>query len=436
MAVNGAAVRDPAPLPAAYGAATPPLALPTLRGDAQADCAIVGGGITGVSAALHLARAGRSVVLLEAREIGWGGSGRAFGQVVPYTRLAEARVLRLLGEAAGLRLLAATAEAPAYVRHLIEMHGIACEAVHRGLIFAAHCDRARASLATRQAFWSARGVPVALLEHEALMAETGTRLYGAGLLDPRGFTLDPLAYTRGLARAARAAGAALYESSRARRLVRDGDAWRVETDGGEVRARGVVLATDAYTDGLWPGLARRVMALRGHHLVSAPLGAADRARVLPGGQALTDTRRLYSGVRLRPDGRLHVSVPGPAFTAEGTADPRAATARVAALFPWLPPPRWEEAVSGWVAMSGDQLPHVDRLAPGLFAAIGLSGRGIALGTMLGREVAGRLTLGPPSEWALPDRTLPALPPGPVLRAAAHTLHAVAALRDGRELRQR
>ncbi len=244
-----------------------------------------------------------------------------------------------------------------------------------------------------------------MLHGAALQAVTGTPFYRAALLDRRGFCLNPLAYARGLARAAAAAGATIHEASPALSLRPAGGRWQIGSAQGTLEADQVVLATDAYTDGLWPGLSRTIVPLRAYQLVSRPLSDTVRHSVLPGGYALTDTRRLYSGVRLRADGSLHLSVAGPALHNAGRPDFASATRRVSALFPGMPPPVWDSAVIGWVGMTTDHYPHINRLAPGLLAAVGLSGRGIALGTLLGRDAALRVLGRPEADWTLPDTPL-------------------------------
>ena len=421
---------DTTPLPATYQGAAPPLNLPPLQGALRADVAIVGAGFTGLSAALHLAQEGCSVVVLEAREVGWGGSGRAFGQVVPYAKHDEAHILASFGPEWGERLIAALGEGPGLVRGLIEAHAMPCELACHGLLFAAHAPSARAGLERRAAVQQRRGAPVEMVYGAALHGLTGSRAYLAALLDRRGFCLNPLAYARGLARAALAAGARIFEASPAERLD---PGWRIRTPQGELAADQVVLATDAYTGALWPGLASSILPLRAHQVVSRPLPANQRPGVLPGGQGLTDTRRLYSGIRMRLDGRLHLSVDGPAFTASGAGRVALAARRVRALFPDLPPLEWEHAVSGWVGLSRDQYPHIHRLGPGVLAAIGLSGRGIAFGTLLGLEVTRRVLGRPPHEWALPDTRLRPIPFRPLAPWAAAGLLAYARLRDAAEL---
>jgi glycine/D-amino acid oxidase-like deaminating enzyme len=426
---------DATPLPVGYRGASPAPALPPLDGTHRADVVVVGAGFTGLSAALHLAQAGAAVVVLEGREVGWGGSGRAFGQVVPYLKHGEAEILAAFGPDWGERLIAGAGAGPDLVFRLIAEHGIACEQARSGLIFAAHAGKAEPELERRARFWGDRGADVTMLRDDALAAETGTRFYRAGLLDRRGGCVNPLAYARGLARAVVTAGGRVHEGCPALSLRQGGSGWQVRTPGGEVLASQVVLATDAYTDDLWPGLRRSIVPLRAYQLVSEKLSDNLRAGVLPGGQALSDTRRLYSAIRLRADRRLHVSVHGAALRNDGTPDPARATRRVQALFPHLPPLAWESSVAGWVGMTADRYPHLHRLAPGLVAAIGLNGRGIAAGTLLGREASLRVLGRPESKWMLPDTPLRPMAVQPVVGPLLAGLLACYRALDALELRR-
>jgi glycine/D-amino acid oxidase-like deaminating enzyme len=174
-------------------------------------------------------------------------------------------------------------------------------------------------------------------------------------------------------------------------LTRAAGGWRVEALGGSVLARAVVLATNAYTTTtFWPGLSESLIPMRAYQLVSKPLDEPARHHVLPGGQPLTDTRRLFSGVRRHGDGRIHVSADGPVFDMSGAPDVRKVNRRLAALFPNLGPLEWEHEWAGWVGMTYDLNPHLHELAGGLWAALGYSGRGIAMATMMGRDLAARI----------------------------------------------
>ncbi|BBK33391.1 glycine/D-amino acid oxidase-like deaminating enzyme [Stella humosa] len=425
---------DPQPLADTYRQTSrSPLAASPLDGRVQADVAVIGGGFTGLSTALHLAEAGARVVVLEAKEVGAGGSGRAFGQVVPYAKHGQDHILAHFGPERGERIIDLVAGGPDLVYGLIQKHGIECETVRTGLLFAGHTPGNASALEARARFWQARGAPVEILDRDAAERLTGTRYYPSVLLDRRGGTVNPLAYCRGLAAAAVAAGARLHEGSRATALTRREGGWTVETAGGAVDADQVVLATDAYTDGLWPGLAGSLVPLRAYHLVSAPLSQNLRGAVLPGRQSLTDTRRLYSGIRMRPDGRLHLSSDGPAFRNDSRAFRDKASRRVTDLFPFLSELAWEEEVAGWVGMSADQYPHIHALAPGMWAALGLSGRGIAFGTLLGREVAGRLLGRPEQDLAIPVTPLQPIAVRPFTRPLVGSLMNFYRVVDGIEL---
>ena len=427
-------LEDPTALPAAYLRAAPaPPGAPPLAGDATAEVAIIGGGLSGLSAALHFAERGVAVALLEARGIATGGSGRAFGQVVPYAKHGEPHILERFGQDAGTRIIEALGRGPELVWSLIDRHGIACDAARSGLIFAAHTEAAEAGLRARAAYWQARGAPVEMLDAGRTAALVGSPRYGAALIDRRGGHINPLAYAYGLARAAAGAGARLHADSRVTSLARGGSGWRVRTASGSVLAGTVVICAGAYADDLWPGLRRSVIPIRAHQLVTAPLSPNVRATILPEGQSVTDTRRLYSGARVLLDGRLHLSVDGSGFGRTGETFTRKAAARARSLFPQLGDVTFEEGWTGWVDMSTDQYPHLHRLAEAAWAVIGLSGRGIAFATLLGREVSRRVLDGERAGVFMPVTPLRPIAIHPVAAPLVGALMAWYRLRDRAEL---
>jgi glycine/D-amino acid oxidase-like deaminating enzyme len=406
-------VSDQTPLSSAYERTAPKrINAPKLESGIRVDVAIVGGGFTGISTALHLARRGVSVAVLESNQVGWGGSGRAFGQVVPYAKHHEDHIHSTFGPEYGERLISLLATGPDTVFGLIEDHKIACEPVRTGLLFAAHTKAAAARLEKRAAFWQARSQPVEMLESSSLESLVGSRYYPAALIDYRGGCINPLGFVRGIANVAISAGVKLFENSRATSVSKEGRYWHLKTDHGEVTADSAVLATDGYTDELWPGLKQTIVPVRAYHVISSPLSENVRRSILPGGQSLTDSRHLYSGIRVRPDGRLHMSIDGPPFSNQGAAFERLATSRVRSVFPQADELLWEEQIAGWVGISPDQYPRIHKLDEGLFGSVGLSGRGIAFGTLLGGELANRVLGRPESECALPLTPLRALP-GPL-----------------------
>jgi glycine/D-amino acid oxidase-like deaminating enzyme len=356
------------------------------------DVAVIGAGFTGISAALHLAAAGADVAVLEARDIGWGASGRAFGQVVPYLKVSETALIRRFGPERGAGIIAAVAAGPNLVFGLIDKHRIACWPVRTGLLFAAHSPSGRRGLERRAEYWQRHDASVEMLNAEQTAAMIGSELYPAALLDRRGGHINPFAYVRGLASAAVKAGARIHTQTLATAVIRQDSAWCVKAGAHQLTSEIVIVATNAYTTALWPGLRESVIPVRGHGFVSAPLSDNVRQSLLPGRQSLTDTRRLYSAVRLLPDGRLHASAHGPPTGRERVVDVHAVNGRITRLFPKLGPVAWEQGWSGWVAMTPDHLPRLHELAPGLFAGLGYNGRGIAAATMIARDLAG-LALG-------------------------------------------
>ncbi|HVS76414.1 MAG TPA: FAD-dependent oxidoreductase, partial [Steroidobacteraceae bacterium] len=212
-----------------------------------------------------------------------------------------------------------------------------------------------------------------------------------------GGTVQPLAYLRGLGRAAIRSGARIFTQTPAVRLSRRSDGWRVDTGaGGAVDAHAVILATDAYTDRVFDGLRRTVVTVPSIQVATAPLPARLRALILPGGQSVSDTQRLLCYFRLDASGRLvlgtrgsYADIPVPTTTA---AHERA----LREIHPALAEMPLEYGWGGLVALTRDGLPHLHEPAPGLLAGLGYNGRGVAMATAMGRLLA-RRALGEPAE---------------------------------------
>jgi len=408
--------------PALYGAAglEPPVS-GAARWTDRVDIAIVGGGVTGLWAAYHLATKGTRVAVLEAREIGHGASGRAFGQLVPYLKHSHQKIVTDFGAARGEALSHAVATAPAQVSAFLEEHQIACAATRTGILIGARSAAGRARLEASASEAQQQGASAQVLTGADAADIVGSTLYPAVLLDPRGIHVDPLAYARGLARVAIAQGALIYPQAPVERITPNGSGWELRSQDRPLATEAVILATNGYSDELWPDLARSMVPFLIHGAVTAPLSAETLARVLPKGQPLTDTRRLYSGVR-KFSGRLHVSIDGASFR-PGGADPEdAVRGRLAELYPWMPAPQVVESWSGWIALTADQYPRLHRLAKGAWAAIGCNGRGLAAASLLGRDLAHLALGGREDATAFP---LTPLRPLPLHDAAALVVAAAA-----------
>jgi glycine/D-amino acid oxidase-like deaminating enzyme len=370
-----------------------------LAGNAWADAVIVGGGFTGCSAALHLAEAGASVVLLEAEGIGFGASGRNVGLVNAGLWLPPDTVEAELGTQAGARLNAMLAAGPGLVFQLIEKHGIVCEAVRNGTLHCAHSRSCLADLKERLRQYQARGWPVRLLSAEETAAKIGNDVYSGALLDARAGTIQPLAYVRGLAHAAIAGGARLYERSPALRIAREGASWRIATPDGSVTAGGLLLATGAYHKAAAGTPSPRYTPVRYFQLATVPLPAALRAEVLPEGQGCWDTATVMSSFRLDAAGRLLIGAVG-SLEGLGRALHRDwARRKLAALFPRAAALPFTHGWDGRIDMTADHIPKIVGFGPRAIGIHGYSGRGIAPGTVFGKAAAAWLAGG--NEGVLP-----------------------------------
>ena len=372
-----------------------------LDGDAEADVAIVGGGYTGLSTALHAAEKGLTAHVLEAEKIGFGGSGRNVGLVNAGVWHPPAAIQERLGDTYGPRFLRLFGEAPQRVFDLIETHQIRCEVTRSGTLHAAHAPSGMQGLRARHAQWQALGAPVDLLTRHQMAERTGSKAYFGGLLDRRAGTVNPMGYCRGLARAAIAAGARISTRTKATRLSREGDTWLIETPMGRLRAAHVILATNAYTSDLWPGLDRVFTPIPYFQFATAPLGA-DVADILPGRQGVWDTARVMTSIRKDADGRLIVGAMGRVLGAvDRGVSYRWAAKRLQTLFPNLGRVTFENAWHGSIAMTPDHLPRIYALAPKLYTPIGYNGRGITTGTVLGAAMADLVLGRDPRELPLP-----------------------------------
>jgi glycine/D-amino acid oxidase-like deaminating enzyme len=394
-----------------WSALTPPGPdLPRLEGTVTAETVVIGAGFLGLSLALHLAEQGRRVVLLEAREPGYGASGRTTAFIVPSftARLGPADVAALLGPRQGERLSRFVGASGKMLFDLVARLGLACDAEPTGWIQAAHTPVKARLLEERVKQWQALGQPVGYLGHDEARRLTGSGRYLAALLDRSGGQINPLAFVRGLARAVVAAGGTVYRDSAVTKLARQGNGWRIETASGAVEAATAVFTTNALIGDLLPDVRRSLIPIRSYQVATQPLGPDVRARIAPLRQPVADLHRHPFAYRWSPDNRLVSG--GIAVVNDHGAVPRLAQyfrRRLAHYLPDLPPLRADYAWNGVVATTPDFLPTVWSVGPGLYAPIGCNGRGVAVTTALGKAVAEFLVSGDPQ--ALPVEVTPPRP---------------------------
>jgi glycine/D-amino acid oxidase-like deaminating enzyme len=390
---------------------------PALTGQVKADVAVVGCGYTGLSAALHLAEAGAKVVALEAVEIGYGAAGRNVGFVNAGMWVMPSEIPKALGPDYGERVLKLLDGGPAAVWALIEKHAIACDPVRAGTLKCAVGKAGLEEIEQRAQQLSARGAPVRVLGAAEAKARIGSDAYAGALLDERAGTIQPLAYARGLGRAAIAAGATVCAQSAVRAAERSNGKWTLKTGAGSAAADWVVVATDAYDVSPWPQGRREQILLPFFSFATRPLSANLLASILPGREGCWDTKTIMSYFRLDRDGRLVFGSVG-ALRGTGLAVHRAWAKRaLAKLFPLLGPIEFEHRWYGMIGMTRDAVPRFHRLAENVVTFCGYNGRGIGPGAVFGRVLADHI-LGRIAERDLPlPVTAPDVPALPALREA-------------------
>jgi glycine/D-amino acid oxidase-like deaminating enzyme len=388
-----------------------PLAPSTMRlsGDLRADVVVIGAGFTGLSAALHLAEGGASVVVLEGVEIGFGGSGRNVGLVNAGMWVMPEDLPSELGELYGNRLLHLLGDAPRLVFKLVEKHAIACEIERSGTLHCAVGATGLAELQERARQWQAHGAPVHLLDAEETALKVGTNAYSGSLLDLRAGTIQPLAYARGLAAAAIKAGARIFTSSPVVSAQEVDTGWLVHTSGGSVQAKWVIVATNAYTTDVWPQIRAELVHLPYFNLATKPLGDNLRQTILPERQGVWDTKEILSSFRLDQQGRLVFGSVGALRGPGRTIHPNWGRRALRRLFPQLADVEFEHEWYGSIGMTSNSLPRFHKLGRNVMSFSGYNGRGIAPGTTFGRTLA-RIVLG---EIAEADMPLPLSDPKPV-----------------------
>ena len=382
--------------------------------EGQVDVDIVGGGFTGLSTALHCVERGLSCHVLEASQIGFGGSGRNVGLVNAAAWLPPQDVRKILGEDDGDRFISHFSRAPDYVFSLIEKYQIQCNATQTGTFHAADGPVGFADLVSRKAEWDRLGEPVDLLSRDEAESYIGSSAFYGALLDRRAGTINPMGYCRGLARVAIAAGALISIGARAKKLQQETGLWRVTTNKGTLMARHVVLGTNAYTDDLWPGLKYSFTKINYFQLATSPLG--DRIKhILPEQQGLWDTGKIMFSLRRDDSERLIIGSMGNVMgNQRGGVSHRWAQKKLAHLFPKLGRVDFDEAWQGQIAMTPDHLPHIHKLADNLYSPIGYNGRGITTGTVFGHALADLLTGDSEKKLPVPLLTMRRVGSAPVM----------------------
>jgi gamma-glutamylputrescine oxidase len=413
----------PGAYPPSWYAATaePPPPVPAAEGVVACDVCVVGGGYTGLSAALHLAERGYDVALVEAHRVGWGASGRNGGQIAVGQRVDQDVLEARLGRAEAHRLWQLGLESVALVHDLVARHGIDAAYVP-GLIHADHRARfVAASHAYARKLDAEYGYDrIRPVDRDEMRALVGSPGYHGGTLDTGSGHLHPLRYAFGLARAAAGAGVRIFERSRVTRLV-PGEPARLDTGRAELRARHVLLACNGYLGGLDGGVAARVMPINNFIVATEPLGEDCARGLIRDDHAVGDSRFVINYFRLSEDRRLLFGG-GESY---GYRFPRDIAAKVRRpmleVFPQLRGVRIDYAWGGTLGITMSRLPHVARVAGNILSAGGYSGHGVAMGSFAGAVMAEALAGQAERFDVMAGVPTPRFPGGAALRAPLLTL---------------
>ncbi len=408
----------PGAYPDSYYAASTgvPPARPPAEGSLSCDVCVIGGGFTGLSAALHLAERGYEVVLLEAHRVGWGASGRNGGQVGTGQRIDQDALEKLLGERQARDLWDLGLASVALVRDLIRRHEIDCHFVD-GVIHTDHRKRFVAhSVAYAEKLRSKYGYElIEVLDQEQIRAHVGSPAYYGGTLDRGAGHLHPLAYALGLARAAEEAGATLHETSRVTGIER-GDRLRIKTDAAEVSARYLVIGCNGYHADLFPGIAKRVMPINNFIAATEPLSEEEARDLIRDNHAVADSKFVINYFRLSHDRRMLFGG-GESYGYRFPADIAAKVRKpMLEIYPQLAGKRIDYAWGGTLGITMNRLPNFERLDGNILTAGGYSGHGVAMASLAGAIMAEAID-GQAARFDIFSRIpTPDFPGGPALRS--------------------
>lgn len=360
---------------------------PQAKGDIRADVCVVGGGFTGLSAALHLRRAGLDVVLLDASRLGFGASGRNGGQVNTGQRVEQLALEKMVGLGKAKELWHVGLDSVELVRDLVRDSGEDCQIVP-GILHADH--RARFADETRHYVDHLRETygydQISYLDRGAIRAEIGSEDYHAGSLDMGSFHLHPLRYALALAKLAREAGVRIFENSRMLDYT-PGSPVQVRTEQAVIRADHLLLGLNGYHNNIAGPLARRVMPINNFIAVTEPLGEARARSLIANDYAVGDSRFVINYYRLSRDHRM-IFGGGESY---GYRFPRDLAGKVrgpmAEVFPQLRDARIDYAWGGTLGITMSRLPHFERIEGNILSASGFSGHGVAMGSLAGKMMA-------------------------------------------------
>ncbi|WP_069264097.1 NAD(P)/FAD-dependent oxidoreductase [Paraburkholderia nodosa] len=352
------------------------------------DIAIVGSGYCGLSAAAEAAHRGASVAVLDAAEIGAGGSTRSGGMVSSGQKLALTNAIRGVPADRLKRLMRESAASFDYLKRLIAQEALDADLSITGRFFGAYTPAHFNALRDQgQVLRDKTGVTVHVIERDAQRAIIGSDYYYGGILVDEYGGLHTAKYHRALRELARRRGATLHSHAAVQRIVRDGPQFRLHTPRGTLMAHHVLVATNGYTGALLPFFARRVLPVASYQIATEALPRGLMDVLNPGRRMISDSKRNLFYTRPSPDGTRMIFGSRPAIRELSEREAaRRLYSKLVQLWPALRDVRITHAWKGYVAMTRDKLAHIGT-HEGIHYALGCNGNGVALMSYLGHRIA-------------------------------------------------
>jgi len=354
------------------------------------DLLIVGGGFTGCSAALEAAKVGAKVVLLESETIGFGGSGRNVGLVNAGLWLPPKKIISILGEKHGERLISVLGSAPDLVFSIIEENKIKCEPKRNGTLHCAHSEKGMDYLIERFKQGKLFEEPLTLFDKTETDNKVGSSKFIGSLHDSRAGTIQPLAYCRGLARKAKELGAKIYEKSKVCQVKKQNGMWKTYVRGIEIKSKYLFFAMNAYEDLDKANNTGKFSTVYYSQFATRALNSNEMSTILPGKEGCWDTAKIMSSFRVDDAGRLILGTMGNSEGFGKYVHTNWANKKLKDLFPFLPNIEFNYRWSGKIAMTKDHIPKIVNFEENALSCFGYSGRGIAPGTLFGKTCAAAL----------------------------------------------
>lgn len=388
----------------------PPVKRPNEPIAEQADVAVVGGGLTGLSAAIHLADKGAKVALFEKHHVGWGASGRNGGMCTTGASIGYTTLISRYGIEVANRLWCAYNDAIDLVEKLVAQEGIDCNFARAGKLgLAAKPEHFARYVATHEALAKHLNYETDLVAASQIQTEVGSKAYFGGLVDKLGAGLHVGKYVRGMGEAAARRGVAIYERTPVTGLSRDtAGRQRVRTNRGELVAKQVLIATDGYTDHVVPRFQRRIVPVGSFIVATEPLDTRLVDELMPTRRMAADSRVLLYYFRITPDNRMLFGGRAQWALSNPRSDMKSAAILhrgMKSVFPQLSTARIEYAWGGHVGITLDRIPHAGE-DNGIYYSLGYNGHGVQMSTFMGKQMAdvmdGRLDANPWRNFEFPS----------------------------------